>query len=99
MLHGRPPYCPGSVTGSSASPFVTQYSRIDALARVGMKTVVRSSAGPFETGRGESTLTTTYTYVPVDIGLRTDIAESKPASQGGALAMSRTYDRRETWPE
>jgi YD repeat-containing protein len=85
---------PGQWDGSSASPFVTQYSRIDALARVGMKTVVRSSAGLFETGRGESTLTTTYTYVPVDIGLRTDIAVSKPSSQGGALAMSRTYDRR-----
>jgi YD repeat-containing protein len=32
--------------------------------------------------------------VTVDIGLRTDIAVSKPASHGGALAMSRTYDRR-----
>ncbi len=59
-----------------------------------MKTVLRSSAGLFEAGRGESTLTTTYTYLPVDVGLRTDIVVSKPASQGGALAMSRTYDRR-----
>src|SRR6266571_1231702 len=84
---------PGQWDGSSRSPFVTQYSRIDALARVGTKTVLRASAGLFESGRGEATLTTTYTYVPVDIGLRTDIAVSKPASQGGTLTMSRTYDR------
>jgi RHS repeat-associated protein len=85
---------PGQWDGSSASPFVTQYSRIDALARIGVKTVVRSSAGLFESGRGEATLTTTYNYIPIDVGLRTDIAVSKPASQGGSLAMSRTYDRR-----
>src|SRR6266571_1112918 len=89
----KSPGLAGQWDGSSASPFVTQYSRLDALSRVGMKTVVRASAGLFETGRGEATLTTTYTYVPIDLGLRTDIAVSKPVSQGGGLAMSRTYDR------
>ncbi len=72
---------PGQWDGSSRSPFVTQYSRIDALARVGVKSVLRSSAGLFETGRGDSTLTTTYTYVPVDIGLWTDPLEELRAAR------------------
>jgi len=80
LRYADPAYLRALTGQGVGSHFVTQYSRIDALARVRMKTVLRSSAGLFETGRGESTLTTTYTYVPVDIGLRTDIAVSKPAS-------------------
>jgi RHS repeat-associated protein len=85
------PWLPGAWDGLSVSPYVTRYSGIDTLGRVGRKDVTRGLA--FETGRGDATLSTTYTYKLVASGLQTIVAVAKPVSQGGNINMSRTYDR------
>ncbi len=90
------PGTPGSWDGASASPYSSQYSRIDALGRVRRKTVLRAASGLLEPGRGDASLVTDYAYAvdPSGIGLLTTVTVYKPAAQGGALNMSRTYDRR-----
>ena len=85
------PWLPGAWDGLSVSSYLTRYSGIDALGRVGRKDVTRGLV--FETGRGDATLSTTYTYKPVANGLQTIVAVAKPVSQGGNINMSRTYDR------
>src|SRR3954463_3063115 len=74
---------------------MTQYSKIDVLGRVGTKTVIRTSAADFfESGKGNANLVTTYTNLPVDAGLKTNIVVSTPTAAAGQITMPRTYDTR-----
>src|SRR5207245_11272110 len=44
-------------------------------------------------GQGDASITTTYAHSVSALGLLTTINVAKAASVGGALSMSRTYDR------
>ena len=83
----------GSWAGTSASDFMTQYSAIDPLGRVGRKTVSRAGS-IFEPGAGDASFVTDYQYSAVAPGTQTCITVQKAVAQGGALIMSRTYDVR-----
>lgn len=74
---------------ASPPPFLTKYSLLDALGRVGRKTVDRDPT-LFTSGQGDVTLVTEYGYV----GFKTNIKVYKPVAQGGFLQMSRTVDAR-----
>jgi RHS repeat-associated protein len=79
----------GQWDGSFASAYPTSYI-FDVLGRVSSKTVLRNST-IFATGA--ASLTTTYQFSVSALGIRTDISVPKAIAVGGALAMSRTYDR------
>jgi YD repeat-containing protein len=85
---------PGNWDGVTASAYPTTYANIDILGRPLIKAVQRNAGALFPTGNGDATLTTTYKYsVVVDSGVKTDITVSKAVKVGGALTMSRIYDR------
>jgi len=85
----------GSWNGTQASPYMTQYSGIDPLGRVTMKTVVRTSAADFfEPGKGSANLVTNYAYAAVTGGIQTTITVFTPTASSGQIVMSRTYDPR-----
>jgi RHS repeat-associated protein len=67
-------------------PYLTTYSRFDALGRPRTKTVARDPA-LFTPGKGEPTLTTEYTYE----GFKTRISVNRAAGQA-PLRMSRTVN-------
>ncbi len=70
-------------------PYLTKYTKLDALGRPGTKTVARDPT-LFTTQKGEPTLTTEYTYA----GFKTSITVDRPTALGGSLLMSRTVDAR-----
>jgi RHS repeat-associated protein len=81
----------GQWSGANVSPYPTSYV-FDALGRVTSKTVLRD-ASLFINGLGDASITTTYAHSVSSLGLLTTISLPKAASVGGALSMTRTYDR------
>ena len=88
------PTGPGRWDGASSSPYRISYSRLDSLGRPRTKLVLRDAAKLFQSGSGDATITTAYTYSVSASGPRIDITVNKAVTQGGTLTMSRTYDRR-----
>ncbi len=81
----------GQWDGVTASPYPTKYV-FDAVGRVTSKTVMRDSS--LFSGQGDASITTIYKHTVSGLGLLTTISVPKAAAVGGALSMSRTYDRR-----
>lgn len=87
-------WLPGQWSGQPGSPYSTQYDGLDAAGRYTRKIVNRNGPALSSAGLVDSTWTTTYVPSANAVGTLTTIFVPKAATVGGALSMSRTYDRR-----
>jgi RHS repeat-associated protein len=90
-----PPAVTPNPAGTWTRSFVSSYPIThvyDVLGRETSKTVLRDPS--LFNGQGDASITTTYAYaIDPALGLTTSITLPKAAAVGGALQMSRTYDR------
>jgi YD repeat-containing protein len=83
----------GSWDGVTSSQWVTAYSNIDVLGRVGQKLVHRSNSAFASPTAGNADFLTTYTYSSdSQLGVTATIKAYTPTILSGVITMSRTYD-------